>query len=95
MESKEDIIRKYIKGIVSIESNGKVMYVSTKNCFARTSTLEFLKERLNCKEIDNIGISWDYIRISLYLQTEESEYEHVWEYDGTKDELFSLCFDVK
>lgn len=27
------------------------MYVSTKNCFARTSTLEFLKERLNCKEI--------------------------------------------
>lgn len=51
MESKEDIIRKYIKGIVSIESNGKVMYVSTKNCFAITSTLEFLKERLNCKEI--------------------------------------------
>ena len=43
MESKEDIIRKYIKGIVSIESNGKVMYVSTKNCFARTSTLEFLR----------------------------------------------------
>lgn len=51
MESKEDIIRKYIKGIVSIESNGKVMYVSTKNCFARTSILEFLKKRLNCKEI--------------------------------------------
>lgn len=51
MESKEDIIRKYIKGIFSIESNGKVMYVSTKNCFARTSTLEFLKKRLNCKEI--------------------------------------------
>lgn len=46
MESKEDIIRKYIKGIVSIESNGKVMYVSTKNCFARTSTLEFLKKEI-------------------------------------------------
>lgn len=50
---------------------------------------------MKAKKIDNIGISWDYIRISLYLQTEESEYEHVWEYDGTKDELFSLCFDVK
>nr|DAE07124.1 MAG TPA: hypothetical protein [Myoviridae sp. ctsK93] len=29
------------------------------------------------------------------MQTEESEYEHVWEYDDTKDELFSLFFDVK
>lgn len=61
---------------------------------------EFIKrirqyEDVTSKEIDNIGISWDYIRISPYLQTEESEYEHVWEYDGTKDELFSLCFDVK
>lgn len=61
---------------------------------------EFIKrirqyEDVTSKEIDNIGISWDYIHISLYLQTEESEYEHVWEYDGTKDELFSLCFDVK
>lgn len=28
-------------------------------------------------------------------QTEESEFEHVWEYDCTKDELFSLWFDVK
>lgn len=61
---------------------------------------EFIKrirqyEDVTSKEIDNIGISWDYIRISFYLQTEESEYEHVWEYDGTKDELFSLCFDVK
>ena len=61
---------------------------------------EFIKrirqyEDVTSKKIDNIGISWDYIRISLYLQTEESEYEHVWEYDGTKDELFSLCFDVK
>lgn len=61
---------------------------------------EFIKrirqyEDVTSKEIDNIGISWDYIRILLYLQTEESEYEHVWEYDGTKDELFSLFFDVK
>lgn len=61
---------------------------------------EFIKrirqyEDVTSKEIDNIEISWDYIRISLYLQTEESEYEHVWEYDGTKDELFSLYFDVK
>lgn len=61
---------------------------------------EFIKrirqyEDVTSKEIDNIEISWDYIRISLYLQTEESEYEHVWKYDGTKDELFSLCFDVK
>lgn len=53
MESKEDIIRKYIKGIVSIESNGKVMYVSTKNCFARTSTLEFLKKEIKLQR--NIG----------------------------------------
>lgn len=51
MENKEDIIRKYIKGIVSIEIQGKVIYVSTKNCFARTSILEFLKNRLGCKEI--------------------------------------------
>lgn len=51
MENKEEIIRKYIKGIVSIESQGKVIYVSTKNCFARTSTLEFLKKKLCSKEI--------------------------------------------
>lgn len=25
----------------------------------------------------------------------ETEFEHVWEYDGAKDELFSLWFDVK
>ena len=61
---------------------------------------EFIKrirqyEDVTSKEIDNIRISWDYIRISLYLQTEESEFEHVWEYDCTKDELFSLWFDVK
>lgn len=35
---------------------------------------EFIKrirqyEDVTSKEIDNIGISWDYIRISLYLQT--------------------------
>ena len=39
---------------------------------------EFIKrirqyEDVTSKEIDNIGISWDYIRISLYLQTEETE----------------------
>lgn len=61
---------------------------------------EFIKrirqyEDVTSKEIDNIRISWDYIRISLYLQTEESEFEYVWEYDCTKDELFSLWFDVK
>ena len=36
---------------------------------------EFIKrirqyEDVTSKEIDNIEISWDYIRISLYLQTE-------------------------
>lgn len=61
---------------------------------------EFIKrirqyEDVTSKEIDKIGISWDYIRISLYFQTEKNEFEHVWEYDGTKDELFSLWFDVK
>lgn len=61
---------------------------------------EFIKrirqyEDVTSKENDNIGISWDYIRISLYFQTEKNEFEHIWEYDGTKDELFSLCFDVK
>ena len=61
---------------------------------------EFIKrirqyEDVTSKEFDNIRISWDYIRISLYLQTEESEFEHVWEYDCTKDELFSWWFDVK
>jgi hypothetical protein len=61
---------------------------------------EFIKrirqyEDVTSKEIDNIEISWDYIRISLYFQTEKNEFEHIWEYDGTKDELFSLYFDVK
>lgn len=50
---------------------------------------EFIKrirqyEDVTSKEIDNIRISWDYIRISLYLQTEESEFEHVWEYIAQK-----------
>lgn len=32
---------------------------------------------------------------TLELRIKESEFEHVWEYDCTKDELFSLWFDVK
>ena len=51
MEAKEEIIRKYIKGIVSIEKHGKTFYIATKNVFARISTLDFLKRKLNCKEI--------------------------------------------
>lgn len=51
MKTTEEIIRKYIKGIVSIKSQGKFIYVYTKNCFARTSTLEFLKKKLCSKEI--------------------------------------------
>lgn len=51
MESKEDIIRKYIKGIVSIEYIGGCTYISTKNIFARTTILELLRMELNCNEI--------------------------------------------
>lgn len=61
---------------------------------------EFIKrirkyEDITNEDINRIGFSWDYIRISLYLDTKEREYEHVWEYDGTKDKLFSIWFDVK
>lgn len=52
-------------------------------------------EDITTEDLDRIVISWDYICISLYLQTKESEFEHIWEYDGAKDELFSLFFDVK
>ena len=51
MESKEDIIRKYIKGIVSIEYIGGCVYVSTKNVMARATTLDLLKMELGCNEI--------------------------------------------
>ena len=51
MESKEDIIRKYIKGIISIEYIGGCIYVSTKNIFARATILELLRMELSCNEI--------------------------------------------
>lgn len=51
MESKEDIIRKYIKGIISIERIGGCIYVSTENTLARTTILELLRMELNCNEI--------------------------------------------
>ena len=45
---------------------------------------EFIKrirqyEDVTSKEIDNIEISWDYIRISLYFQTEKNEFEIVFQ----------------
>ncbi len=51
MEKKEEIIRKYIKGIISIETITGGIYVSTKNCFIRTSVLEFIKERIGYSEV--------------------------------------------
>lgn len=51
MEKKEEIIRKYIKGIISIETIARAIYVSTKNCFIRTSVLEFIKERIGYSEV--------------------------------------------
>lgn len=51
MKSKEDIIRKYIKGIISIEYIGGCIYVSTKNIMARATILEYLRMELSCNEI--------------------------------------------
>lgn len=51
MGKKEEIIRKYIKGIISIEYIGGCIYVSTKNTFARATILEYLRMELNCNEI--------------------------------------------
>ena len=51
MEKKEEIIRKHIKGIISIETITGVIYVTTKNCFIRTSVLEFIKERIGYSEV--------------------------------------------
>lgn len=51
MKSKEDIIRRYIKGIISIEYIGGCIYVSTKNVLARATILELLRMELSCNEI--------------------------------------------
>lgn len=51
MEKKEEIIRKYIKGIISIETVAGGIYVSTKNCFIKTSVLEVIRKRIGYNEV--------------------------------------------
>lgn len=41
---------------------------------------------------ESVGIIFAY---RFIFRQKKNEFEHIWEYDGTKDELFSLCFDVK
>lgn len=51
MKNKDEIIRKHITEIVSIEHLGGCTYVVTKNRLVRASFLELLKSELGCHEI--------------------------------------------